>query len=335
MQEEITQLTLATEELHIKNTELQNQLKESETKIVTLRQQVEDLPISSSLQGEERDHSAIVGFNKIDRKRETSQINMTKIETTADEKSSQTDTEAPMFIEVGIKLPVLENVFGEKTNLQEDTMPTKLVERVAALEKELQLLQEENAELTEKLATRSDDSSDEDELFKSGSDQRLKDRVKSLERQLQILHAENIRLGDRLVGRLPDDGLDRDELMQRMMELEDVSGDLQERVQAAEGYERQLRDKLRLAEQTINELESSEAQYRDRCDELVRRENETKKQLQALQTTGQELREIILDKDIVEQALREKVDKFVDLVVPVSSLQNDVPTQFWNDASCS
>lgn len=218
MQEEITQLTLATEELHIKNTELQNQLKESETKIVTLRQQVEDLPISSSLQGEERDHSAIVGFNKIDRKRETSQINMTKIETTADEKSSQTDTEAPMFIEVGIKLPVLENVFGEKTNLQEDTMPTKLVERVAALEKELQLLQEENAELTEKLATRSDDSSDEDELFKSGSDQRLKDRVKSLERQLQILHAENIRLGDRLVGRLPDDGLDRDELMQRMMD---------------------------------------------------------------------------------------------------------------------
>ncbi len=93
----------------------------------------------------------------------------------------------------------------------------------------------------------------------------------------------------------------------RMAEMEEYCEDLQDRLQNAEMSERQLREKLKLAEHTINEIESSEGYYREKVEELTSRESEAKRQTAKLYQTVQELKEIVLDKDVNETALCEKV----------------------------
>jgi chromosome segregation ATPase len=93
----------------------------------------------------------------------------------------------------------------------------------------------------------------------------------------------------------------------RLEEMKQVCVALQDRVYQAETAEKQLREKLKLAEYTINDLESSENSARENLDMFRKSETEYKKSLSSCQQRIHELKEIILDKDVNENNLAEKV----------------------------
>lgn len=82
---------------------------------------------------------------------------------------------------------------------------------------------------------------------------------------------------------------------------------LQDRVFQSETSEKQLREKLKLAEYTINDLESSENSARENLEICRKSEMNCKKSLSSCQQKIRELKEIILDKDVSEMNLAEKV----------------------------
>ncbi|XP_071089671.1 centrosome-associated protein CEP250-like isoform X1 [Haliotis cracherodii] len=133
-----------------------------------------------------------------------------------------------------------------------------------------------------------------------------------LDQKMQILYEENLSLQQQLVEKkIIDEESDKSLDMSydsRLAEMEEYCEDLQDRLHTAEMSERQLREKLKLAEHTINDLESSENYCREKVEELTNRESEAKRQTCQLYHTVQELKEIVLDKDVIETALREKVD---------------------------
>ncbi|XP_056005076.1 centromere protein F-like isoform X5 [Ostrea edulis] len=104
---------------------------------------------------------------------------------------------------------------------------------------------------------------------------------------------------------LLDESADLYEL--RLEEMKHVCVTLQDRVYQAETAEKQLREKLKLAEYTINDLESSENSARENLDVFRKSEMEYKKSLSSCQQRIHELKEIILDKDISENNLADKV----------------------------
>lgn len=132
-----------------------------------------------------------------------------------------------------------------------------------------------------------------------------------LDQKMQILYEENLSLQQKLVEKkIIDEESDKSLDMSydsRLAEMEEYCEDLQDRLHTAEMSERQLREKLKLAEHTINDLESSENYCREKVEELTNRESEAKRQTCQLYHTVQELKEIVLDKDVIETALREKV----------------------------
>ncbi|XP_067656819.1 centrosome-associated protein CEP250-like isoform X2 [Haliotis asinina] len=133
-----------------------------------------------------------------------------------------------------------------------------------------------------------------------------------LDQKMQVLYEENMSLQQKLVEKkIIDEESDKSLDMSydsRLAEMEEYCEDLQDRLHTAEMSERQLREKLKLAEYTINDLESSENYCREKVEELTNRESEAKRQTCQLYQTVQELKEIVLDKDVIETALREKVD---------------------------
>ena len=301
LQEQITRLAHTEEECRSENLHLRKQLEESEHLCVSLQEQLKEFlePVghlelcSSSLIGGSKQ-------NKTDMEKAGEEDLDGRKCKAYEEKSTQTDK--PAENKGRSKKSRSRSREKERAEIQALTL------KVNSLQEQLKKLEAEKSELIEKANQPSNDSSsDEDDPLQPSLKHTPKHKVKTLERQLQVLHSENIRLADKLGGYAPNSRLDPDEVIERIVELEDFCTELQDRVQEAEGHERQVREKLRLAEQTINELETSEAQYRDKSDELSQLERETKKQLHSLQTTGRELREIILDKDIMEQALKEKV----------------------------
>lgn len=107
-----------------------------------------------------------------------------------------------------------------------------------------------------------------------------------------------------------DDNNERDDkspFERKIEKLNSTCDNLQEKVFTAEITEKQQREKLKLAERTINDLESSEGQLREQCDEFITREVAFRERIENLQHNSKELKEIICDKDLNEQRLHEKV----------------------------
>ncbi|XP_050396815.2 centromere protein F isoform X2 [Patella vulgata] len=149
------------------------------------------------------------------------------------------------------------------------------------------------------------------------------DEVKSLEKKLQKMHEENLKLKQKLERKLLDYDSDKssdDERESRISELENVCEELKERSYGAELAERQIKEQLKLAEQTINDLESSEGMLREKSEKLKYRDNEAKKQVKELHHIVEEMKDIIQEKDIVELSLREKV-QFLEKVESASNQQ--------------
>lgn len=179
----------------------------------------------------------------------------------------------------------------------------ELQKALRTTESQLQSMREENLNLQDQLKQCAIERSSEAEA----DQQILLDRLEVLEAEKVLLLKENEALAQKLKQRMEELHDTQDELTPRVAELEDYCEDLQERLRASEISERQVREKLKIVEQSIDDAENSEMAVRERYEELLAREAEAKRQIHELQRTGRELRDIVLDKDIVEQALRDKV----------------------------
>ncbi|XP_061184260.1 golgin subfamily B member 1-like isoform X3 [Saccostrea echinata] len=109
-----------------------------------------------------------------------------------------------------------------------------------------------------------------------------------------------------------------DSFEMRLEEMRQVCVALQDRVYQAETAEKQLKEKLKLAEYTINDLESSENSARENLEICRKSEVECKKSLSNCQNKIRELKEIILDKDVSEMNLAEKV-QFLEKAEEIAS----------------
>ncbi|KAK3094793.1 hypothetical protein FSP39_006308 [Pinctada imbricata] len=135
-----------------------------------------------------------------------------------------------------------------------------------------------------------------------------KDTLLLLQREITALREENSLLNERLLLQNEADAEDPNESFHsRISEMSDICENLQERLNCSETSERQMKEKLKLAEDTINDLESHEISARDMLDKAKSGEVETRRRLSEAEHKISELKELILDKDVYEMNLSEKV----------------------------
>lgn len=134
----------------------------------------------------------------------------------------------------------------------------------------------------------------------------LKNHLTLLSQEVCKMHTENVSLKSELHNSsIRQEELEQDE--NKLVQIMELCKNLQDQVNQLDVTEKQLRDKLKLTEQTSAELEQSESQLRDRTLKAEDRETLAKKQAQEYLAKVEELKEIILDKDVVESKLSEKV----------------------------
>lgn len=142
---------------------------------------------------------------------------------------------------------------------------------------------------------------------------------KILEHQLEEIQQLKILLDEKQM-KVDFEIEDKELLEQRLIKL-DVDLDLlQHRAHKAEMNDRQLRDKLKLAEYTINELEASEGAIRENLEALMGKEKRLVKEAKDARSTLNHLRSIMEDRDVVEQALREKVIRHGRIIAWIGTL---------------
>ena len=133
--------------------------------------------------------------------------------------------------------------------------------------------------------------------------------VDKLQSQIQDLQEENDVLKFELTqkGHSDSDGSTSDSEDSRLAELRETCENLRERLQSAETMEKQCKERLKLAEKHIMELELSESVLRDRVEEGNTDCDKLRKQIVRLQRKIRELKDVSSDKDTNEQALLDKV----------------------------
>lgn len=132
--------------------------------------------------------------------------------------------------------------------------------------------------------------------------------VDKLQRQIQELQDENDVLKFELTqkGHTDSDSASDSE-DSRIAELRETCENLRERLQSAESMERQCKDRLKLAEKHIMELELGESVLRDRVEEGNNDCDKLRKQIVRLQRKIRELKDMNSDKETTEQFLQDKV----------------------------
>ena len=137
----------------------------------------------------------------------------------------------------------------------------------------------------------------------------LQNEVNKLQKKIAELQDENDVLKFELTQNCRRDSFESasDSEEPRYVELRETIDNMQDRLHSAEVAERQFKDKLKLAERTINELETSESVLRDRVEEGNNDCDKLKKQIMRLQKKIKELKDIGQEKDSSEQTLLEKV----------------------------
>ncbi|KAL4232118.1 hypothetical protein ACF0H5_009693 [Mactra antiquata] len=136
--------------------------------------------------------------------------------------------------------------------------------------------------------------------------------VDTLQRRIQDLQEENDVLKFELTSKgHGDSGSGSDSEDTRVAELRETCENLKERLQSAEATERQCKDRLKLAEKHITELEQAETVLRDRVEEGNSDCDKLRKQIVRLQRKIRELKDTNTEKDAIEQCLLDKV-KFLE-----------------------
>lgn len=134
----------------------------------------------------------------------------------------------------------------------------------------------------------------------------LKLHLNLLSQEVCKIHEENVSLKNELHNSsIRQEELEQDE--NKMAEIFRLCQNLQDQVNQFDVSEKQLKEKLKLAEKTSVEMEQSESQLRERTAKAEDKGNNARRQTQEYLSKIEELKEIILDKDIAETRLCEKV----------------------------
>ena len=133
--------------------------------------------------------------------------------------------------------------------------------------------------------------------------------VDQLQKQIAELREENDVLRYQISQKCQGDGYGSgsDSEDPRSVELRETCDKLRERAQTAEALERQYKDRLKLAEKHIGELEVSESVLRDRVEEGNADCDKLRKQIIRLQRKIRELKDVNVEKDNNELTLSDKV----------------------------
>ncbi|GFO30632.1 hypothetical protein PoB_005713700, partial [Plakobranchus ocellatus] len=189
--------------------------------------------------------------------------------------------------------------FGEQNKENQD---------VAAIREELLKFRAENMQLKDQLNRRSVETSTEAEA-NYGEQHMLLERMARLESETGFLRMENETLKARVRHqRLHEDSASDSGSVGQITDMEECLESLREQVEAREAAERQLRERLRLVESSAEEAEAAEMAAREKYEALLAREGENSRQVRQMQQTCRELTDILVDKDIMEQGLTDKVD---------------------------
>ena len=159
----------------------------------------------------------------------------------------------------------------------------------------------------------------------------LEREVDKLQRKVAELQDENDVLKFELTQNCRGDSFESGSTSEdpRHVELRETVENLQERLHSADVTERQYKDKLKLAEKTINELESSELVLRDRLEEGNVDCEKLKKQIMRLQKKIKELKDIGTERDSAEHALQDQVATTAWRMTAITSHYQDNRDILW------
>lgn len=211
------------------------------------------------------------------------------------ELTSQVDTLNDQIEKLKAELDRLSNRHGMfETNTDAPETLTSLRQEIAHLQSELE---EKNSEINHL----------KNLLF----DGDVLEQIRQLGQEMGVIKEENITLRNQLrekgsppaEERLSSLILDPKGDNSSKHSVEDLQLDLDN----ANAQIEQLRKKLRLAEDTINDLESSEGELRDNLEVTEKKEVDYRKKISSLQKTIRDLRDQLADRDLVEESLQEKV----------------------------
>ncbi|XP_063434418.1 golgin subfamily B member 1-like isoform X3 [Mytilus trossulus] len=134
----------------------------------------------------------------------------------------------------------------------------------------------------------------------------LKLHLNMLSQEVCKMHAGNVSLRNELHNSsVRQEELEQDE--NKLVQIMTLYKTLQDQVNQFDVTEKQLREKLKLTENSLAELEQSESQLRERTLKAEEKEHSARRQAHEYLSKIGELKEIILDKDMVESKLSEKV----------------------------
>ncbi|VDI79249.1 DNA repair protein RAD50 [Mytilus galloprovincialis] len=134
----------------------------------------------------------------------------------------------------------------------------------------------------------------------------LKLHLNMLSQEVCKMHAGNVSLKNELHNSsVRQEELEQDE--NKLVQIMTLYKVLQDQVNQFDVTEKQLREKLKLTENSLAELEQSESQLRERTLKAEEKEHSARRQTHEYLSKIGELKEIILDKDMVESKLSEKV----------------------------
>ncbi|GFS05650.1 hypothetical protein ElyMa_001205200, partial [Elysia marginata] len=180
----------------------------------------------------------------------------------------------------------------------------------AAMREEIVALNAENAQLKDRLNQSAVSKFNVEEADQGEQQHMLLDRMNRFESEAGLLRVENEALRSKIRHQRisEDSGSDSGSVGGQFTEMEECLENLREQLEAREASERQLRERLRLVESCAEEAEAAEMAARERFENLFAREAENSRQVRQMQQTCRELKDILVDKEIMEQGLTDKVD---------------------------
>ena len=143
------------------------------------------------------------------------------------------------------------------------------------------------------------------------SEQGILSHVELMLKEMEEIKEENAMLRDKLAGNgytlSSGEIINAEFAMERLHQLEEVCENLRNKVHSTEQSEILLKTKLKHAEDTVSELESSESLLKEQLEKISVREAEWKKKAQGLLRSVSELEQLLKEKDAIEEKLNEKV----------------------------
>ncbi|KAL3865001.1 hypothetical protein ACJMK2_006637 [Sinanodonta woodiana] len=137
-------------------------------------------------------------------------------------------------------------------------------------------------------------------------------KIRTLQDRIEELEEENDVLKYELVECSGFESSDRKTFIRGERETEEELDKMRQRMHQADVFERQVKDKLKLAENTINDLEASEAVIREKLEEATKEKDKGDKMIIRLHARVKELQHVIADKELIEHSLQEQMKYLKD-----------------------